>query len=411
MSTQSSNGAPARVVVAGGGLAGLRTLSELRGQGYHGELIWLGSEGVPAYDRPPLSKELLARIDPLWLADDLSIDHTALADVVALDRPATGLELQGGAVVAVETADGPIPADAVVIATGSTPRRPWSEARSLHNLTDARLLRESIRPGRHIAIIGAGWIGAEVAGVVAAAGCRVTVLEAGPTPLGQQLGKPAGERIRSWFASAGVELITDAEVADVQPDRVRFPNGKTIEADLVLAAVGVQPQTQWLRGIVPLLPNGQLATGRGGATEVPGIWAVGDVAMRETVHFGPVPGGHWFSALRDPALLAAQLLGRPLPASEPAPEVFSDQLGHHVEMIGRLVSDDEPGAAQVLREDADGGWTQLQIVGEYLVGAIVVDRPADVSAARKLLRGASLLRIDLDAAGDPTTPLRTVVAQ
>lgn len=394
---------PERVVVVGAGLAGLRTLAELRGQGFTGELTWIGAESVPAYDRPPLSKELMSRPDPLWLAEDLGHDHDALADAVWLGRTATGLARAGDA-WEVTTDQGTVSADAVVAATGSEPVRPWADAVALHDVTDAERLRSQIRPGRHLVIVGAGWIGAEVAGVAAQAGCRVTVLEAGAAPLWRQLGESAGERTRGWYAAAGIELRTDVVVTRVQGAAVVLDDGSTVEGDLVLSAVGVRPRTGWLEGAVPVLPSGHVPTTRGGRTAAPGLWAVGDVALRETVHFGRVPGGHWFAALRDPTLLAADLLGLPLPPSEPAPEVFSDQLGHHLEVIGRLVRDDEPGARRLLRDHGDG-WTELQVTGATLVGAVVADHPREVSAVRKLLRGATLPQLDLALAGDPATPL------
>src|SRR5690606_6107983 len=102
-------------------------------------------------------------------------------------------------------------------------------------------------------------------------------------------------------------------------------------------------------------------------------------------HLGAVPGGHWFAALRDPAFVAADLLGQPLPPTEPAPEVFSDQLGHHVEVLGRLVRPDEPTGRTVARELPAGGWSVLQLLGTTLVGAVVADAPREVSAVRKLL--------------------------
>lgn len=392
------------MVVVGGGLAGLRTLAELRDQGYGGELVWIGAETVPPYDRPPLSKELLSRLEPLDLAEDLGHDPAALADAVHLGRSATGLRRDAGWVV--ETDAGDVPADAVVVATGSAPVRPWPAASALHDLADAERLRERLRPGRHLVVVGAGWIGAEVAGVAAAAGCRVTVLEAGSWPLWRQLGD-AGRRTRAWYAEAGVELRTDVVVTSVEDGTVVLDDGSTVAGDVVLAAVGVRPRTGWLGDAVPLLPTGHVATSRGGRTAVPGVWAVGDVATRDTVHFGAVPGGHWFSALRDPALLAADLLGLPLPAVEPAPEVFSDQLGHHLEVVGRLVADDEPGAARLLRAPRDGGWSELQLVGDVLVGAVVADWPREVSMVRKLLRGESLPRLDTTRAADPTAPLRS----
>lgn len=386
----------------------MRTLAELRAQGYGGELAWVGAEAFPAYDRPPLSKELLTRLDPLDLAEDLGHDPAVLADAVHLGRAATGLRHEQAGLV-VETDAGELPADAVVAATGSVAVRPWADAVALHDLHDAAGLREQLRPGRHLVVVGAGWIGAEVAGVAAGAGCRVTVLEAGSAPLWRQLGEAAGERTRGWYATAGVELLTDVVVTAVDGGTVLLDDGTTVVGDLVLSAVGVRPRTGWMSALVPLLPSGHVAATRGGRTEVPGVWAVGDVAMRQTLHFGAVPGGHWFSALRDPGLLAADLLGLPLPPSEAAPEVFSDQLGHHLEVIGRLVRDDEPDASRVLREPRAGGWSELQLVGETLVGAVVADLPREVSAVRKMLRGESLPRLDRTVAADSATPLRAAL--
>jgi 3-phenylpropionate/trans-cinnamate dioxygenase ferredoxin reductase subunit len=398
---------PDRVVVVGGGLAGLRTLAELRGLGFAGELTWVGSEIRPAYDRPPLSKELLSRIEPLWLAEDLGHDHLELADAVHLGRAATGVRRAGDALV-VTTAQGDLTADAVVAATGSVPVRPWPDAVALHDADDAAHLRDQVRPGRHVIVIGAGWIGAEVAGVAAAAGSRVTVLEAGSAPLWRQLGEATGERTREWYATAGVELLTDVIVTEVAGGTVTLDDGTTITGDAVLSAVGVRPATGWLDGVVPTLASGHVPTSRTGRTSVPGLWAVGDIAVRETLNFGPIPGGHWFSALRDPALVAADVLGLPIPLTEAAPEVFSDQLGHHLEVLGRLVRDDEPGAQRVFRA-GEGGWSELQVSGQTLVGAVVVDLPREVSALRKLLRGERLPAIDTTRAADPATPVRATL--
>lgn len=407
MTTDEPLGVPDRVVVVGGGLAGLRTLAELRGLGFAGELTWVGSETRPAYDRPPLSKELLSRAEPLWLAEDLGHDHLELADAVHLGRAASGIRRAGDALV-VTTDEGELTADAVVAATGSVPVRPWPDAVALHNADDAAHLRDQVRPGRHVIVIGAGWIGAEVAGVAAAAGIRVTVLEAGSAPLWRQLGEATGERTREWYTTAGVELRTDVIVTDVAGGTVTLDDGTEVSGDVVLSAVGVRPATGWLADLAPTLASGHVPTDRAGRTSVPGLWAVGDIAVRETLHFGPVPGGHWFTALRDPALVAAGILGLPLPPTEPAPEVFSDQLGHHLEVLGRLVREGEPGTRRIFRA-GETGWSELHLSGQRLVGAVVVDLPREVAAIRKLLRGESLPSLDLALAADPATPLRSAV--
>lgn len=392
------------VVVVGGGLAGLQTLAELRSQGYDGRLTWLGDEEVGAYDRPPLSKGLLSRTEPVWLADDLAADPATLTDEVLLDRAATGLRVGADGVV-VDSADGELAADAVVVATGAEPVRPWRDGRVLHGLGESRALRETLSGApQRLVVVGAGWIGAEVAGVAAGAGHAVTVLEAGATPLWRQLGEAAGERTRAWYAEAGVDLRTRTVVTAVADDVVTC-GPERFDADVVLVAVGVRPRTAWLGGVVPLLPSGHIGVDRGGRAAVPRVWAVGDVAARETPRFGIVPGGHWFAALRDPALLAADLLGRPLPDTEPAPEVWSDQLGHHLEVVGELVPPDADGATHLWREHPGGGWSQLHLRGDVLHGVVVADHPKDVSGARRLLRGATLPRLDVTAASDPTIPL------
>ena len=195
---------PRSVAVVGAGLAGTQTVAALRGHGFDGRVTLLGAEGVPPYDRPPLSKELLTRPDPVWLADDLGIDVLALADDVRLGDPATGLVPSPERVV-VRTASGSdVEADAVVLAMGSTPVVPrgWESAWTLHTVADAARLRAALRPGLRLVIVGAGWIGAEVAGVAAGAGAEVTVVEAAPLPLARQVGPTVGARFPRWYEAA-----------------------------------------------------------------------------------------------------------------------------------------------------------------------------------------------------------------
>ncbi len=175
-------------MIVGAGLAGLRTLEELRSRGYAGAVTLLGAEARPPYDRPPLSKGLLAGlVDDTTLRDDLS----ALGADVRLGEPATGLD--GGVV---RTECGEYAYDRLVLATGAVPLPlpgPGPQ-RLLRTLDDAISLRAVLRPGLRLAIVGAGWIGAEVATVAAARGCLVTVVESGPAPLATAVGPEAGSR-------------------------------------------------------------------------------------------------------------------------------------------------------------------------------------------------------------------------
>ena len=182
------------IVVAGAGLAATQTVAALRERGFDGRVVVLGAEQIAPYDRPPLSKHLLDRREPTWLTDEIGVDLLALADEVHLGTPARGLSLASGR-PEVLTADGSFASDALVVATGAHAVRPpgWEAALTLHTAADAQRLREALVPGARLVVIGAGWIGAEVAGVAAAAGVEVVVLEATGAPLAGALGAAVGD--------------------------------------------------------------------------------------------------------------------------------------------------------------------------------------------------------------------------
>lgn len=395
---------PGHVAVVGAGLAALRTCAALRERGYAGAITVVGAEGVAPYDRPPLSKELLSRPEPAWLTGELGSDLRELADDVHLGDPAVALrpgephvlDLAGG---------GQVMADAVVLACGARPVNPWPQALTLHTAAEAEVLRGLLRrSGTELVIVGAGWIGAEVAGVAAGAGARVTVVEAAAEPLSRQVPARLGARTRAWYAEAGVQLRTGVPVARVEADGVQLADGATVRGEVVLAAIGVVPATQWLAGAVPLGPGGHVHTDADGRAQAPGIWAVGDCAWRTDPVFGQVPGGHWSAALHDPDRLAAAMLGMPAPQHRPAPFIYSTQLGHHLSVFGRVDGD------LLIRDYDDGAWTALVLEGDHLVGAVVADMPRDVSAVRKLLGSGSLPRMDRAAAADPSVRLRSAVS-
>ncbi|HLS26046.1 MAG TPA: FAD-dependent oxidoreductase [Beutenbergiaceae bacterium] len=400
---------PTRVVVVGAGLAGLRTCAALRERGYTGTITAVGAEGVPPYDRPPLSKELLSRPEPAWLAAELGADLQKLADEVHLADPAVALHPGGPHIVDLASGN-QVTADAVVLACGSRPVNPWPRALTLHTAADAEELRRRLaRPGTQLVIVGAGWIGAEVAGVAAGAGAQVTVVEAAAEPLSRQVPAPLGARTRPWYAAAGVQLRTGVPVAQVEPDGVGLADGTHVPAEVVLAAIGVVPATNWLSGTVPLGPDGHVHTDADGRTQMPGIWAVGDCAWRTDPVFGQVPGGHWSAALHDPDRIAAAMLGLPEPEHRPAPFIYSTQLGHHLSVFGRV--DGELVIREYSGDGEDGGsWTALVLDEEHGVGAVIADMPRDVSAVRKLLGAGTLPRVDRDAVADTSVRLRRAVS-
>lgn len=450
---------PSGVVVVGAGLAGAQSVAALRRHGFAGRVTLLGAEGLPPYDRPPLSKELLKRTEPVWLSDDLGID-LAVADDVRLDDPATALEVERTGVTVRTLSGDDVAADAVILACGAQPVRPvgWETAAVLHTAADADVLRAALVPGMRLVVVGAGWIGAEVAGVAAGAGVRVTVVEAAPAPLERQLGGYVGTRLAPWYDDAGVTLVTGVAVSDVRPDGVSLADGRHLTADLVLAAVGAHPASGWLRGTLPLDSRGGLRVNRAGRlmglaspTDPAGrlhldalrrVWAVGDVATREHPVFGPVPGGHWSAALHDPDVTVRALLGIDERAAEPehvrarlglepipvqAPYVFSQQLGHDLALFGVPSPFDEvvvrgDGEVRPGERPSSGGrpWSALYLesaldhhrttaAGHRVAtvrAVLLVDSPREVGAVRRLMNRAAPLEIDLDVALEPGSRLK-----
>jgi len=403
------------VLVVGAGLAATRTVAELRERGFDGQVVVLGAEPLAPYDRPPLSKHLLDRPNPVWLRDELGSDLLTLADEVHLATPARGLTVTdvGAAVLA---DDGIRHADAVVVASGAHAVRPpgWEAALTLHTAADAEVLRSALAPGVRLVVIGAGWIGAEVAGVAAAVGVDVVVVEATADPLGAALGPTVGALTAPWYEAAGVRLLRGAHVVEVGSNGVRLADGRLVPADVVLAAVGARPSTDWLSGALPREPDGSLRVDEHHAVLGAPRWvrAVGDVALRRSARHGWVPGGHWDGALRGPSALAAGLLGQEsqdTSSIDPAPYVFSTQLGHELALFGAWHVDDDV----VLRGDpaAGDGWSALWFrPGADEVSAILtVDRPRDVGAARRLFGAAGLPVLDRTRVRDPATPLRETV--
>jgi 3-phenylpropionate/trans-cinnamate dioxygenase ferredoxin reductase component len=389
-------------VVVGAGLAGVRTAAELRSAGYAGRLTVLGAETVPPYDRPPLSKAVLlagAEPDPLaaaWLAGvDL---HTG----VTVTRIGPGT---------LATSAGERSWDGLVLATGALPRRlPDSDgtAHVLRTGADAHRLRAALVPGARVVVVGAGWIGAEVATAAAGRGCRVTVLEAGAAPLATALGPVAGACTTDWYGEAGVELRTGAAVAGVEAAGVDLAGGGRVDADVVVEAIGVRPQLGWLDGSgVDVDPaSGGVLVDETCAASVPGVVAVGDCAARWSPRAGMrVRTEHWDDALRAPAVAAATLLGAEAASYDPVPYVWSEQFGRYLQWVGWRRSD----APAVWRGDpaAGTGWAAAWLDPDGRVtGMLLVDRQRDAQPARRLIGSDRI--VDADRLADPEVPLRSV---
>lgn len=388
---------PRRVAVVGAGLAGWRSCLALRERGYTGPLVLHGAEAHEPYDRPPLSKAVLrgtsehSRLDADWAA--LEVELRLGAPVEELSQ--------------VQHEEG-----AVVLAVGARALRlPGAHALTLRTLDDARVLRSRLRPGARVVVVGAGWIGAEVATAAALAGCRTTVLERAEAPLSTALPAAVARLTLPWWDDAGIDLRLGAQVVAVEPDAVHLAQGPALAADVVVAAVGVRPDTGWLSGSgVTLADDGAVCVGAGMRTGVPGVWAVGDCAAWESARYGArVRLEHWDSALHSPDVVAANMLGGD-EVHDPVPYVWSEQLGHMLQYVGR--HEGVPGTVDLVhRRAADGTWAVFWLdrpstgaSGRRIVAALTADRPRDLVQARRLAERGTL--VDPRALADPAVAVK-----
>lgn len=380
--------------MVGAGIGGLNTVRALRAQGYGGRITLVGAEPYLPYDRPPLSKQLLrGEVDDTTLP----ADWPAWDVDVRLGARATGL--RDGVV---ETDAGEIGCDGLVLATGAVPVRlpgPGPQ-RTLRTVDDARALRAVLKPGVRLAIVGAGWIGAEIATAARAAGCEVTVVEAGPAPLAAALPRDVARLMAAWWREAGVELLLDAPAASVETGGLVLAGGETVPADEVLTAVGVRPASRGLdavrlRADGAVLVDEHLSAGDGRC-------AVGDVAAAWSPRYGRyLRVEHWDNALRAPAVAAATLLGADA-AYDPVPYVWSEQFGRYLQFVGLRQDGDE----LVWRgdPDADPTWSACWVRDGRLRALLAVGRPRDAVQGRRLAeRGVP---VDVAALTDPAVPLK-----
>ncbi|MFJ7276206.1 NAD(P)/FAD-dependent oxidoreductase [Kitasatospora sp. NPDC098663] len=390
-----------RVVVVGAGLAGAQCALKLRQGGWRGRITLVGEEPHAPYDRPPLSKDvLLGKAD----ATTLDIDFPHLGVELLTGRRATGLTPG-----VLHTDAGDLRYDALVIATGATPRAlPGAErAHLLHTLDDALALRALLRPGLRLVLVGAGWIGAEVSTAARAAGCEVTVVEAGPAPVPGALPAEVGSAMAAWYAEAGVDLRCGVGVAAVEEGAVLLADGSHLPADEVVVGVGARPATGWLAGSgVELDGTGAVLVDERLRTGLPGVFAAGDCVSYPSARSGArLAVQHWDHALQSGEAVAAAVLGADAPPYDPVPYFWSEQFGRMVQYAGRHAEGDEllwRGGPQ------DASWTVLWLRDGVPSALLAVDRPRDLTQGRRLIeRGTAL---DRARAADPSVPLKSAVA-
>ncbi|OBG18797.1 NAD(P)/FAD-dependent oxidoreductase [Mycobacterium sp. 852002-51057_SCH5723018] len=398
-------------VIVGGGLAGAKAVESLCDNGFNGDIILFTDENHPPYERPPLSKEYLAGKKSLaeftvhdtdWYRENHA-DLRLGARVTSLDAGAHTVGLADGTTVAY---------DKLLLATGSAARRPpipGSGADGVHYLRtydDAVALNSVLTEGSSLAVVGAGWIGLEVAAAARQRGVDVTVVEAAEQPLAAALGETVGEVFANLHREHGVDLRLQAQVDEITTTNgsatgLRLRDGSAVTADAVLVAVGAKPNVELAEGAGLAMGDGGVLVDASLRTSDPDIYAVGDIAAAEHPLLRTrIRTEHWANALKQPAVAAAGMLGRPGEYAE-LPYFFTDQYDLGMEYAGHA-----PGSERVVfRGDVDGRefvafW--LDAENRVLAGMNVNiwDVLDDVKA---LIR--SRAPVDVDKLADPASPL------
>ena len=398
------------IAIVGAGLCGTRAAEVLRKEGFDGRILLCGDEPDLPYDRPPLSKEFLAgeadeaavTLHPeAWYAEQ-RIELELGRPVAAIDPPAHKLTWADGQSVRY---------DKLLLATGSQARRlplPGADLEGvlyLRTLADARRLRAAIGAARRVAIVGAGFIGCEVAAVARAGGAEVTLLETLPAPLHRVLGPEAGGRIARLHRDHGVDVrcgvAVEAFVGEGGRLRgVRLAGGEVVECEACAVGVGIVPAAALAAAAGIACADG-VAVNEFCESSAPDILAAGDVAA------WPYRGGrlrveHWDNALNQAATAAKAMLGR-REAYAPTPYFWSDQYGWKLQYLGHAARWDRVVARGDLESDS---WALFYLVGNRAQAALVVNRPREIMAIRRLM--AAQPEVTAEVLADPATDLRAL---
>ena len=386
-----------RIVVVGASLAGLWACESLRNGGYEGTITLVGAEAHHPYDRPPLSKALLKgeyEADRIQLRkpDELAklgLDLRLGVAAASLDAPTRTVMLESGETLA---------ANGVIIATGSAPRplpgQPdYDGVTMLRTLDDSLELRRRLAEHPRLVVIGAGFIGLEVAATAAQSGCAVTVLEGAPAPLMRGLGAEMGEVVARVHSRNGVDVRCGVQVAGIEGiagrvTGVRLNSGELVAAGVVVVGIGVSPATGWLDGSGLGIRDGIVCDDS--LRAAPGIFAAGDCARWVNNLFGEAGEEmrveHWTNAAEQGSAAAKNLLSElageaPTPYA-PVPFFWSDQFDSRIQYVGRAHGDDE---VRVILGDIDDKFVAMYGHAGRLRGVLGVGMPKPLMRMRKLL--------------------------
>ena len=395
-----------RFLVIGAGQAAARAAKAMRSAGFEGAVTIIGAEPHAPYERPMLSKALLLAPDapvpfvfPPQTYADLAIELRTGCAAVAIDRRARTVSLADGSA---------LPYDRLMLATGGRLRRlsvsgvPSEAILYLRDLDECRVLEGKLRDRPSLAVIGGGFIGLEVAASAAILGCRVTVIEAADRLL-PRLGSPeASAAVLAHHRALGIDIRLNAGVSRGEGDVLFLNDGSTVGAQVIVAGIGVVPETALAEGAGLAVDDGVLVD-EFGMTSDPLIFAAGDV----TRHYHPLLGRRirlesWQNANMQAEAAGRAMAGVRTPYQE-IPWLWSDQGDLNLQMAGAPAAVDRT----VVRGQPDGaaGATIFQFDGERLVGAVTLNRGKDMTMIRRLL-GQNALALPIEQLADETVPLR-----
>jgi 3-phenylpropionate/trans-cinnamate dioxygenase ferredoxin reductase subunit len=398
-----------RVVIVGAGAAGVDCAAELRRLGFTGEVTLLGEETQQPYDRPPLSKEYLTGA---WTADKIALQPPGFYDEndisLRLGEQAVGLSLKSRAVMT--ASGGAHHFDALVIATGLRPRRLAAadddRVLTVRTLSDAAALRDRLADARRVAVVGTGYLGSELAAGCRMLGARVTLAGPESTLLGQ-LGPVVGQIVTRLHHEQDVDVQAGASVVGIEAEgavrELVLSDGSRIAADVVVVAVGSEPNNGWLADSGLAAPEGVRCDET--LLAAPGVWAAGDIAAIQSL-----PGDGWnryehrLHATESALKVAARILGDSQPALPSVPYAWTDQFAHRIQIYGRV-----PAGATPVFTHVDPLRTSFVAVYPGTTGEVAAAVGCNAPKATRLARAWVAERRPLadvpDAAGLDPAPL------
>lgn len=402
------------IAIVGAGQAGGWAAITLRQEGFDGPVVLIGAEVHAPYERPPLSKSLLAgsrdlsdcAIKPEDFYRENGVELRLGCRVEEIDRKARKLRLSDGASLAYRT---------LILATGARARTlapPGADKGDVHYLRtieDALAIRRHLREGARVALIGGGYIGLEVAATATSLGCDVTVIEALPEILTRAMPRELGQHIAAEHRKKGVRIETSRRV-----DRIEFAggnanlmldDGQVVTADLVIAGVGAVPVSE-IADAAGIDCDDGILTDEFGQTSDSAVFAAGDV----TRHYNPLIGRHirlesWQNAQNQAIATARNVLGASTPYAE-IPWFWSDQFEMNIQAVGLADQWDEV----VVRADPAGQKIVVFCLANgVMLSAFAINSARDIRYARQLIAGRS--ELDRAALADKDIPLKALLAR